>query len=193
MHSFKIHHTIHSKENIQVAFSPEILDKVYKIIARYPDGKQKSALLPILHIAQEEFGGWLTTDIMDYVAGLLNIQPIEVYEVATFYCMFFTEKVGKYILEVCQTGSCAICGGDDMLNYLEQKLGIKAGQTTNDGLFTLLAVECLGGCGYAPVMQVNSEFQEHLTEEKIDKIIEELKNNKNVEKAKESKWVEKFF
>jgi len=193
MHNFKIHHKIHSKENSKPEFSSEMLEKVHKIIARYPEGRQKSALLPVLHMAQEEFGGWLSADTMDYVAELLQIEPIEVYEVATFYSQFYTEKTGKYVLEVCQTGTCAACGGEDIMNYLQQKLGIKNDETTPDGLFTLKGVECLGGCGYAPVMQVNTEFEEQLTEERIDEIISALKNNTNAEKAKESKWAEKFF
>jgi len=193
MHGFKIHHVLHKKDNTKVEFSPEILSKVQQIIKRYPEGRHKSALLPILHIAQEELGGWLSPAVMDYVASLLSIQPIEVYEVATFYSQFYTQPVGKYVLEICQTATCAACGGEDIMEHLENKLGIKAGETTTDGLFTLKGVECLGGCGYAPVMQVNTEFHEHLTTEKVDALLEELKNNKNADKAKESKWAEKFF
>jgi NADH-quinone oxidoreductase subunit E len=193
MQDHKVNHKLQIKENKPVEFSSSLLKKINTIIKRYPEGKQKSAILPILHIAQEEFAGWLSTDVMDYVAGLLNIQTIEVYEVATFYSQFYIEKTGKYILEVCQTGSCALNGGEDMLDYLEKKLGIKTGETTTDGLFSLKAVECLGGCGYAPVMQINTEFHELLTTEKIDVLIEELRNTKNAEKAKESKWEEKFF
>lgn len=193
MHNFKIHHTLHRNDTTVVSFSSEILEKVQQIILRYPQGKEKSALIPILHIAQEELGGWLSPAVMNYVADLLKIQPIEVYEVATFYTQFYTQETGKYVIEVCQTASCAICGGEEIIEHLEKKLSIKNGETTSDGLFTLKAVECLGGCGYAPVMQVNTEFHEHLTIPKIDNIIDNLKSSKNLEKSKESKWVEKFF
>ena len=151
-----------------------------------------SGILPVLHIAQEELGGYLSVDVMDYVASILEIQPIEVYEVATFYTQYYLDKVGKYVIEVCRTGPCAICGGEDITDYLAAKLKIKDGETTPDGLFTLRTVECLGACGYAPVMQINTEFHGFLTKEKIDKTIEELRQNANLDKSKESKWVEKF-
>jgi NADH-quinone oxidoreductase, E subunit len=191
--SNKIDHKLFQKEGREVKFSDETLDRVKKIMARYPEGKQKSALLPILHIAQEELGGHLSVDVMDYVAGLLNIQPIEVYEVATFYTQYYLGKVGKYVIEVCQTGPCAMCGGEEIADYLGRKLNIKTGETTKDGLFTLRKVECLGACGYAPVMQINTEFYEFLTKEKIDQAITDLTAKANEEKPKDSKWVEKFF
>lgn len=193
MSSNRIDHKLFRKEGREVKFSDETLEKVQKIIARYPQGKQKSGLLPILHIAQEELGGYLSVDVMDYVASLLSIQPIEVYEVATFYTQYYLEKSGKYVIEVCRTGPCAICGGEDITEYLSKKLNIKDGETTADGLFTLRTVECLGACGYAPVMQINTEFHEFLTQEKIDTIIESLRNKANEDKPKESRWVEKFF
>jgi NADH-quinone oxidoreductase subunit E len=158
-------------------FSQKSLDKVQEIIARYPQGKQKSALLPVLHMAQEEFGGWLDVPVMDYVASLLNIQPIEVYEVATFYSMYNLHPVGRYVFEVCQTGPCMISGSDDIIEYIKQKLGIKVGETTPDGLFTLKTVECLGACGYAPMMQLGKYYREHLTPERVDGIIEECRRN----------------
>ncbi len=156
-----------------MTFSQEKLDKVKELISHYPQGKQKSALLPILHLAQQEFGGWLDVNTMDYVASLLQLQPIEVYEVATFYSMYNLKPVGKYIFEVCQTGPCMLNGSDDIISYIQQKLGIKIGETTDDGLFTLKVVECLGACGYAPMMQFGKTFREHLTKEKVDSIIEE--------------------
>jgi NADH-quinone oxidoreductase subunit E len=156
-----------------MTFSQEKLDKVHELISHYPNGKQKSALLPILHLAQQEFGGWLDVNTMDYVASLLQIQPIEVYEVATFYSMYNLKPVGKYIFEVCQTGPCMLNGSDNIISYIREKLGIGPGETTNDGLFTLKVVECLGACGYAPMMQFGKTYREHLTKEKIDNIIEE--------------------
>lgn len=158
-----------------IKFSEEKLKKVKEVIARYPEGKQKSALIPVLHMAQDEFGGWLDTPVMDYVAELLNILPIEVYEVATFYTMFNMKPVGKHVLEVCRTGPCMVSGCDDIIEYIKQKLGINEGETTPDGLFTLKPAECLGACGYAPMMQLGKTYREHLTKEKVDKLIDELR------------------
>ncbi|AZZ58113.1 NADH-quinone oxidoreductase subunit NuoE family protein [Riemerella anatipestifer] len=155
-----------------IAFKPETLEKVHKIIARYPEGKQKSALIPVLHIAQKEFGGWLSVPVMDYVAEVLNILPIEVYEVATFYTMFNMKPVGKYVLEVCRTGPCMLNGSDDILDHIRKTLNIEDGETTEDGLFTLKPAECLGACGYAPMMQLGKFYHEHLTKEKVDEILE---------------------
>lgn len=160
-----------------MTFSPETLELVKKIIARYPEGRQKSALLPLLHIAQSEFGGWLSTETMDYVASLLSIKPVEVYEVATFYTMFNLKPVGKCLIEVCQTGPCWLRGSDDIIAHLEKKLGIGVGETTPDGQFTLKTVECLGSCGTAPMLQVGADFYENLTNEKVDELIEKLKAN----------------
>jgi len=188
-----VNHVQFTREGKEVVFSPEVLDKVRHLIQRYPEGRQKSALLPVLHIAQEELGGYLSVDVMDYVAGLLKIQPVEVYEVATFYTQFRLEKTGKYLLEVCRTTPCALCGGEDILKYLESKLAILDGETTPDGLFTLQSVECLGACGYAPVMQVNTEFRENLTHDKIDSMLDELQSKALQEKPKEQRWTGKFF
>ena len=160
---------------MNLQFSAEKMTKVKEIIARYPEGKQKSALIPLLHLAQDEFGGWLDAPVMDYVASILDILPIEVYEVATFYTMFNTKPVGKYLLEVCHTGPCMLNGSDGIIDYIKEKLGISAGETTPDGLFTLKPAECLGACGYAPMMQLGKTYREHLTKEKIDQLIVELR------------------
>ena len=162
-----------------IQFSEEKLNKVSEIIQRYPEGKQKSALLPILHLAQDEFGGWLDTPVMDYVATLLNIEPIEVYEVASFYSMYNLKPVGKNLFEVCQTGPCMTNGSDDIIGYIKTKLNIGVGETTADGLFTLKTVECLGACGYAPMMQLGKTYREHLTKEKVDAIVEECRSKAN--------------
>jgi NADH-quinone oxidoreductase subunit E len=156
-------------------FSQEKLTKANEIIARYPQGKQKSALIPLLHLAQEENGGWLSVEAMDYVAGLLQIKPIEVYEVATFYSMYNLKPVGRYVFEVCQTGPCMLNGSDGIIDYIRQKLNIGVGETTTDGLFTLKTVECLGACGYAPMMQLGKHYKEHLTPERVDAIVEECR------------------
>jgi NADH-quinone oxidoreductase subunit E len=185
-------HKLQVKKNETISFTKSTLEKIQTIISHYPEGKQKSALIPILHIAQEEFGGSLNADIMDYVAGLLNITSIEVYEVATFYSQFYIDPVGKYVIEVCQTGPCAICGGEDMIAYLEEKLKIKVGETTEDNLFSLKAVECLGACGSAPVMQVNTEFYEFLNLQKIDEIIAKLRTESELKKPEELTWKERL-
>ena len=162
-------------------FSDDKLKEVQRIISRYPDGKQKSAVIPVLHLAQQEFGGWLSTETMDYVASLLSLKPIEVYEVATFYSMYNLKPVGKYMFEVCQTGPCMLNGSDDIIKYIYDKLGIKPGETTADGMFTLKTVECLGACGYAPMMQMGKNYREHLTKEKVDSIIEECRRNQAIQ------------
>jgi NADH-quinone oxidoreductase subunit E len=159
-----------------IAFSPERLAEVQTLIRRYPEGKQKSAILPILHLAQKDFG-WISVEVMDYVGGLLDIQHIEVYEVASFYTMFHLNPVGKSVLEVCRTGPCMLVGSDNIVKYLENKLNIKDGETTPDGLFTIKTVECLGACGYAPMMQVGEKYHEFLTEERIDQLLEEFSKN----------------
>lgn len=162
-----------------VQFSEEKLNKVKEIIARYPEGKQKSALIPVLHLAQEAFGGWLSAETMDYVATLLQLESIEVYEVATFYSMFNLKPVGTYLFEVCHTGPCMVSGSDQIIDYIKSKLGIGVGETTADGLFTLKTVECLGACGYAPMMQLGKHYREHLTPAKVDEIIIECRSKAN--------------
>jgi NADH-quinone oxidoreductase subunit E len=162
-----------------IKFSEEKLKKVSEIIQRYPEGRQKSALLPVLHLAQDEFDGWLDTPVMDYVATLLNIEPIEVYEVASFYSMYNLKPVGKYLFEVCQTGPCMVNGSDDIVGYIKTKLNIGVGETTADGLFTLKTVECLGACGYAPMMQLGKTYREHLTKDKVDAIVAECRSKAN--------------
>lgn len=159
---------------MNISFSEEKLKKVEEIIARYPEGKQKSALIPLLHLAQEEFGGWLSVPAMDYVASLLQILPIEVYEVATFYTQFNLKPVGKHVLEVCRTGPCMLNGCDDIIDHIKDRLQISEGETTADGLFTLKPSECLGACGYAPMMLLGKHYREHLTKEKVDQLIDEL-------------------
>ncbi len=161
-----------------IRFSDESLAKAKEIIGRYPVGKEKSALLPLLHLAQSEFEGWLSVPVMDYVASLLNIKPIEVYEVATFYTMYNLKPVGKHVLEVCRTGPCWLRGADDIVSHIGERLGIKDGETTADGMFTLKTVECLGSCGTAPMLQCGSPFHENLTPGKVDALIEKLRSQK---------------
>ena len=167
---------VESKHDIK--FSEEALALANRIIARYPEGRQKSALIPLLHIAQAEAGGWLSSETMDYVASLLNIQPIEVYEVATFYSMFNLKPVGNCVIEVCQTGPCWLNGAEEIISYLEEKLRIKAGETTPDGKFTIKRVECLADCDHAPVIQVGIDFHQQMNKEKIDALIEKYNDKK---------------
>lgn len=158
------------------SFSAEGLAECQRIIARYPEGRSKSALLPILHIAQAENDGWLSVNAMDAVAQVLGIQHIEVYEVASFYSMYNLHPVGKHLLEVCHTSPCMIRGSDDIVAYLEKKLNIHVGETTKDGMFTLKTVECLGSCGTAPMLQCGAKYHENLTPDKVDALIDSLRN-----------------
>jgi NADH-quinone oxidoreductase subunit E len=162
-------------QTTDISFKEETLELIQKITKRYPDGKHKSALIPVLHIAQAEFGGWLSPQTMDLVAEVLRLKPIEVYEVASFYSMFNLQPVGKCLIEVCRTSSCWLCGAEDIIDHLEQKLNIKVGETSSDGMFTLKAVECLGSCGTAPMMQVGADYHENLSIEKVDKLVDGFK------------------
>lgn len=162
------------EQNIQFTAATEALMR--SIITRYPEGRHKSALLPMLHLAQMESDGWLSVPAMNRVAEILNIQQVEVYEVASFYSMFNLKPVGKCLIEVCRTSSCWLRGANDIANHIENRLGIKVGETTPDGKFTLKMVECLGSCGTAPMLQIGEQFHENLTLEKVDQLLEENKN-----------------
>ncbi|MSP58242.1 MAG: NAD(P)H-dependent oxidoreductase subunit E [Flavobacteriaceae bacterium] len=170
---------MHNHQNVKqetIEFPEHLLKEVGRQMAKFPDGKQKSAVLAVLHIAQAHFG-YLSEPVMDYVARILHVLPIEVYEVATFYSMFDTQPIGKVKLEVCRTGPCMIEGSEKIVAYIELKLGIKVGQTTPDGIFSLKTVECLGACGYAPMLQAGNQYHEHLTEEKIDSLLAMYREN----------------
>jgi NADH-quinone oxidoreductase subunit E len=160
-----------------IQFSTDAMALVQRIIKRYPEGKQKSALLPLLHLAQAEFGGWLSVPTMDYVASILNIKPIEVYEVASFYTMYNMKPVGKCLIEVCRTGPCMLRGANDLVEHIENRLGIKEGETTADGMFTLKTTECLGSCGTAPMLQCGADYYENLTNEKVDELLDKLRTS----------------
>jgi NADH-quinone oxidoreductase subunit E len=160
-----------------IQFSEVVLRQVKDIIKRYPEGQQKSALLPVLHFAQAESDGWLSIPVMDYVASLLDIEPVEVYEVATFYSMFNTKPVGRCVISMCQTSACCLNEAEPVISHIEKRLGIKAGETTPDGKFTLKVVECLAACGNGPVWQIGSVFYEKMTVEKADELLEYLKQH----------------
>jgi len=176
--SSQIHGAQHidKSKRLEIKFSDEVMQIAQTIINRYPEGKQKSALLPILHLAQAEFGGWLSPETMDYVASILKIKSIEVFEVASFYSMYNLKPMGKCILEVCQTSSCWLNGAEDIVKYIEKKLSIKVGETTKDGMFSLKVAECLGSCGTAPMLQCGASYHENLTYEKVDALLENYKS-----------------
>ncbi|WP_223648622.1 complex I 24 kDa subunit family protein [Hymenobacter psoromatis] len=162
---------------IKPQFSPAAQAEIKRLLTHYPADRKKSTLLPILHIAQAEFGGWVSPEVQDLVAETLDLTPIEVYEVSTFYTMFNLKPVGKHVLEICRTGPCMLRGSDELTAHLERITGAKVGETSPDGLFTLKEVECLAACGFAPVVQVGEQYYESLdTEENVQAMLSELKN-----------------
>lgn len=150
--------------------SKTALAEIDREVAKYPPEHKGSAVMAALRVAQEEHG-WLSEPLMDYVAQLLGLRPIQVYEVATFYSMYDLQPVGKHKINVCTNISCMLCGSGEVVKHLEQKLGIKMGETTPDGRFTLKAVECLAACGGAPMFQIGKKYYENLTTQKIDDIL----------------------
>lgn len=157
---------------MQVEFTPENRKEFDALLTHYPN--KRAALLPTLWIAQKQFG-WISQKVMEYVGQLLDLPPIKVYEVVTFYTMYNQKPVGKYHIQLCRTLSCELCGKAEILKHLKNKLGIKAGETTADGKFTLSEVECLGSCGTAPMMQLNDDYYENLSAAKVDEILNGLK------------------
>ena len=147
---------------------------IAEIISRYP--VRRSALIPLLYLAQQD-EGFVSEAAMKEIAGLLRLTPPQVYETATFYTMLNLKRVGKFHLQVCKSLMCALVGSDTVIGWVKTKLGIGSGETTADGLFTLSAVECLAACGTAPMMQVNEDYYERLTEEKFDRILADLKQD----------------
>lgn len=156
-----------------VQFSEKALKEYEEIVTRYPD--RKATLLPALWIAQREFG-YISREVMEYVAELVEVPFSRVYEVAEFYTMFQKKKPGKYHLQLCQTLSCHLAGADEIRKYIEEKLHLQPGETSQDGMFSFQLVECLGSCHTAPVVQINDDYYENLNVEKFDAIIQDLKN-----------------
>ena len=154
-------------------FTPENLAKAQAHIAKYPPGRQQSAVLPLLDLAQRQLG-WVPVGAMDAVAAILGMPPIRVYEVATFYTMFNLKPVGRYLLQACTTTPCWLRGSDEVVAACEKKLGIGVGGTSEDGLFTLVEVECLGACVNAPILQVNDDFYEDLDGPKTEALLNAL-------------------
>jgi NADH dehydrogenase (ubiquinone) flavoprotein 2 len=156
-------------------FSEENYKRVKLVLSKYPDNYKQSGIIPLLDLAQRQAGGWLPVAAMDKVAQICEVKPSRVYEVASFYTMFNRQKVGKYFLQLCGTTPCMICGSEDIKKTIEKHLGIKNGQTTEDGLFTLLEVECLGACANAPMIQMNDDYYECLTAETTIELLEACK------------------
>jgi NADH-quinone oxidoreductase E subunit len=156
-------------------FTPVNVERARAHIAKYPPGREASAVLPLLDLAQRQMGGWVPRAAMDYVAGLLGVAPIRVYEVATFYTMFNLRPVGRYLLQVCTTTPCWLRGSDAVVAACEKKLGIGIGGKTEDGLFSMIEVECLGACVNAPILQVNDDFYEDLDGPSTEALIDALR------------------
>ncbi len=162
----------------EINMTEPLMNRINELISHYPADKKKSALLPILHEVQDAHDNWLSTELMDKVAEILEILPIEVYEVVSFYSMYNQKPIGKYMFEFCQTSPCCLKGTEDLMDYTCEKLGVKIGEISADGLFQVKGVECLGACGYAPMMQLGDFYKENLTEEKIDQLITDCKDGK---------------
>ena len=154
-----------------IEFSEAAQKEYEEICTHYPD--KNATLLPALHIAKREFKT-ITSEVMEYVASVVGVDPIKVLNTTSFYTWYPREEEGKYVIQVCATLSCSIMGAESVVDYIEKKLNIGCGDTTADGKFTLKKVECLGSCGTAPMMQINDDYYEELTEEKIDKILDSL-------------------
>jgi len=156
-------------------FTPDYLERAKVHIAKYPDGRQASAVMPLLDLAQRQNGGWISREAMAYVAGMLDMAEIRVYEVATFYTMYNLRPVGKYHIQLCRTTPCWLRGANDLLATCKEELRIGIGETTEDGLFTLTEVECLGACVNAPMLQINDDFFEDLSPERMREIFSMLR------------------
>lgn len=169
------HASVPANEPATFAFNPENLERAKRIIAKYPEGRQASACMPLLDLAQRQNDNWLPRVAMDYVADLLSMPRIRVYEVATFYTMYNKVPVGKHMIQVCTTTPCWLRGSDDIVRTCESKLGIHVGEVSDDGQFSLHEVECSGACVNAPVVQIGDDYYEDVSPEHMEKIIDSLK------------------
>ena len=167
-------------KNIEFQFTQENQVKVKEIIAKYPTGKQKSAVMPLLDLVQRQNNNFISKEIIEHIANLLEMPPIKVYEVASFYSMYNLKPVGKYLLQVCGTTPCMLCGAEDLIKVCKEKLGIDREETTDDQLFTLKEVECLGACVNAPMVQINDDYYEDLNPEIFAQILDDLKAGKPI-------------
>jgi NADH-quinone oxidoreductase subunit E len=169
---------VHTHYKQEINMTSTLMSRINELIGHYPEDKRKSALLPVLHEVQDAHDNWLSIELQDKVAEILQIKPIEVYEVVTFYTMYNQKPIGKYMFEFCQTSPCCLNGVEDLMDYTCEKLGVPVGEPTADGLFEVRGVECLGACGYAPMMQLGDFYKEHLNKEKIDQLIADCKDDK---------------
>lgn len=161
-------------------FNQENQEKIKQILAKYPTEKKASAVMPLLDLAQRQNGGWVSMPVMHEIAKIIEVPEMRVYEVANFYSMYYTKPVGKYVVQVCGTTPCMLCGAEEILKTIEGELGIKLGQTTEDKMFTLLEVECLGACVNAPIVQINDDYLEDLSTDNIRQVIADLKAGKEI-------------
>jgi NADH-quinone oxidoreductase subunit E len=161
-------------------FTPENLERAKTICARYPEGRQASAIIALLDMAQRQNGGWLSTPAIEYVAGYLDMAPIRAHEVASFYSMFNLKPVGKHFIQVCRTTPCWLRGSDGITEACKKKLGVGLREVTDDGLFSVIEVECLGACANAPMVQINDFYYEDLTPERMSEMIDELRAGEEV-------------
>jgi len=173
-HSFRHRDSPDNNPGLKWQFTEENKTRVNEILKKYPPQYKKAACIPVLDLAQRQ-EGWLPISAMNHVADVLEMPPMRVYEVATFYTMFNRQKVGKYFLQVCTTTPCMLCDSTSIMNSIKDELKIEVGETTSDGLFTLAEVECLGACVNAPMVQINDDFYEDLTSESMKKILKSLK------------------
>lgn len=164
----------HVTQHENFAFTSENTARAKEIIAKYPAGRQQSAVIPLLTLAQNQNAGWLPKAAMDMIAEMLGMPPVRVYEVASFYTMYNLEPVGKYLIEICTTTPCWLRGSDTIVEACKNKLNIELGETTKDGLFTLREAECLGACVNAPMCQIGANYYEDLTSRDMDGILDTL-------------------
>ncbi len=170
----------HVEQPKEFSFTPDNLARAKAIIAKYPATRAQSALIPLLQLAQQQHDNWLPRAAMDYVAAMLDVPPIRAYEVASFYTMFNRAPVGKHLVQICTTTPCWLRGSDGIKKACHDKLGINPGQTTPDGAFTVMEVECLGACVNAPMVQINDDYYEDLDEKLMGKILDDLQHGKTV-------------
>lgn len=166
-----------NNKDVPFEFTKDNLKRAEAIIGNYPVGHKTAAVIPLLDLAQRQHG-WVPLSIMNYIADFLEMPRMRVYEVATFYTMFHRKPVGKYVVQVCTTTPCMLCGAEDHIEFLQKKLGLNVGETTEDGMFTLLSAECLGACVNAPMIQINDDYYEDLSLKDTEEIIDDLKNGK---------------
>jgi len=180
--------TAENNDDTYFEFTPENYKVINSLLKRYPDSYKRSAVLYLLHMAQKQNDNFLTLAAMNKIAKILEMPSLNVYEVASFYSMFNREKIGKIHLQVCGTTPCLLCGAGDIIKACEDHLGIKLGQTTKDGMFTLDEVECLGACANAPMMQVtNEKVYEDLTPEIMPELLEKFRNGEEVKAGPQTK------